>query len=110
MLLTRGKEQPEMVMLKKIMALGALCTMFAAIGSTAQAQFNDRRDNYRDWPMSRREALRRLDYLHRAYSRDVEMGDRQAAERDHRRAQMIRARLRGEWQSGGWGSDWRDRQ
>ena len=105
----------------KVLALGGLCALLVGAGSAAFAQGDNgqyrhydhgqyyQTHNYGDGQDSQyrqsyqyrhgnRNERRRLDRLHAAYGRAVRHGHYNVAERAHRRAQAIRARIRAQRQ------------
>jgi hypothetical protein len=84
-----------MVLLKRMIALGGLCTLFAVAGSIAGAQDIDHHDmGVPGHHTARRVVHHKIHRLQSRYAHDIAVGDRAAARRAHHRAQMIRARAR----------------
>jgi hypothetical protein len=89
------EDEPMKVIAAKVLALGGLCVLFAGVSNGAIAQGYEHRemDHGHGRPMVS-QAHRRLQKLHTVYAREINHGNRAAAERAHLKAKAIRARLR----------------
>lgn len=82
-------------LLSKVLATGGVCALCAFAGTGAFAQgFGD--PYYHSGPrmFHMRRAQQDIAMLQAAYAHDVAVGDYAAAARDHRKAQMLRDRIR----------------